>query len=114
MHFYTMEDVVLRSEVMRVIDEGDPFTLLFVTADRKRGTGGDLIEVRDWQKISKDTVVEALPGRQRKTVRAMIKDPNHWENKTINIHNPNNRALHPTKVHYRLIQFFNGKRVLNG
>lgn len=114
MQFHCMEDVILRSEVMKLADTGEHFSMIFVTADRRRGTGGDLIEVRDWQKMDTDSPVEKIPGRFRKAVRAMKKKPNHWVNKTINIFNPNNSNVHPHKVHFRLIQFFNGKRVLNG
>ena len=109
-----MEDVILRSEVMKIADTGDHFDMVFVTCDRRRGTGGELIEVRSWQKMDTDAPVERMPGRFRKTVKAMIRNPNHWKNKTINIFNPNNKMLHPHKVHFRLIQFFNSKRVLNG
>jgi len=109
-----MEDVVLRSDVMKELATGDHFSMIFVTADRKRGTGGELIEVRDWQKMDTDAPVHKMPGRIRKTISAMKKNPNHWVNKTINIFNPNNNHVHPHKVHFRLIQFFNGKRVLNG
>ena len=99
---------------MKQIDEQDMFDLVFVTADRKRGTGGELVSVRNWQKLNVNTPTEQVPGRIRKTVTAMKKDPNHWENKTINIFNPNNKLQHPVKVHYRLMQFFNGQRILNG
>ena len=107
-------EMILRSEVMKLADTGEHFDMIFVTADRKRGTGGELIEVRDWQKMDTDTPVEKMPGRFRKTARAMKRNPNHWEYKTFNIFNPNNNHVHPHKVHFRLIQFFNGKRVLNG
>lgn len=114
MDFYTMEDVILRSKVMEQLDETDGFDMIFVTADRKRGTGGELVEVRDWQKMDGNTPTERMPGRNRKPATAMKKDPNHWENKTINIFNPANLQQHPIKVHYRLIQFFNRQRVING
>jgi len=109
-----MEETILRSEVLKLADEGDPFDMVFVTCDRRRGTGGELVTVRQWQKVSGGDVVTKVPGQLRKTMKAIVKNPNHWVNKTLNIHNPNNRALHPYKVHFRLIQFFNGKRVING
>lgn len=99
---------------MKQVDEADSFDMTFITADRKRGTGGELINVKAWQKIDSKTPVERMPGRTRKLARSMTKDPNHWENKTINIFNPNNLQQHPIKVHYRLIQFLNGQRVING
>lgn len=109
-----MEDVILRSEALKRADNGEPFDMVIVSCDRKRGTGGELISVKQWEKLSSNAQAEKLPGQVRKTARAIVRSPNHWINKTINIHNPNNRALHPIKVHFRLIQFFNGKRVING
>ncbi len=109
-----MEETILRSEVLKQADNGDPFDMVFVTCDRKRGTGGELITVKQWQKIGTDDPLPRMPGQLRKTVKAITRNPNHWVNKTLNIFNPNNRALHPIKVHFRLIQFFNGKRVING
>jgi hypothetical protein len=109
-----VEQTILRSEVMKIADSGELFDMTFITADRRRGTGGEIIEVSNWQKMDNDAPVERMPGRFRKTVRAMAKNPNHWIHKTINIFNPGNKMIHPYKVHFRLIQFFNGKRVLNG
>ena len=109
-----MEETILRSDVMRQIDSDGSFSMEFVTCDRRRGTGGELIEVKSWQKLNASADIEVLPGQARQKARQMIKDPNHWKNKTINIWNPLNRSLHPHKVHFRLIQSFNGKRVVNG
>lgn len=109
-----MEETILRSQVLKEADSGDPFDMELVTCDRKRGTGGELISLKGWQKMGTEEVARKMPSGSRKTAMAMVKNPNHWVNKTINIFNPNNRSLHPIKVHFRLIQFFNGKRVTNG
>lgn len=109
-----MEETILRSAVLKEADNGDPFDMVFVSCDRRRGTGGELITVKGWQKMSTEQVAKRMPGQLRKTAMAIVKNPNHWVNKTLNIFNPNNRNLHPIKVHFRLIQFFNGKRVING
>lgn len=109
-----MEETILRSQVLKEADSGDPFDMVIVSCDRKRGTGGELITVRGWQKLGTEDAARRMPSGNRKTAMAMVRNPNHWVNKTINIFNPNNRALHPIKVHFRLIQFFNGKRVTNG
>lgn len=109
-----MEQTILRSEVLKLADTGEPFQMVFVTADRRRGTGGELIEVKDWVKMSARTPEESRPGQKRKKNPLMRKAPNHYEHKTINIINPTNKKLHPHKVHIRLIQFFNHKRVING
>ena len=109
-----MEETILRSAALKEADNGEPFDMVFITCDRRRGTGGELIQVKQWQKLDTVEQAEKLPGPIRKTAVAMAKSANHWVNKTINIFNPNNRSLHPIKVHFRLIQFFNGKRVING
>ena len=110
-----MEGVILRSEAMKQAGNGEPFDMVIVACDRRRGTGGELIQVKGWVKMDTKPVDEKLPRSSKsKLSRSRTKNPNHWENKTINIMNPNNTALHPIKVHFRLIQFFNGKRVING
>jgi len=109
-----MEGTILRSEVLKQADTGEPFDMELVACDRRRGTGGELIRVKGWQKMGTEEVARKMPGQLRKTALAITRSPNHWVNKTINIFNPNNRNLHPIKVHFRLIQFFNGKRVING
>lgn len=109
-----MEETILRSDVLKQADSGEPFDMVIVSCDRKRGTGGKLITVKGWQKLQHEEVAAKMPGQLRKVARAITRSPHHWENKTLNIFNPNNRALHPIKVHFRLIQFFNGKRVTNG
>lgn len=109
-----MEETILRSQALKEADNGEPFDMVLVTCDRKRGTGGKLVSVKQWQKLDTAEVAERMPGHIRKTAIAMVRSPHHWKNKTINIYNPNNRTLHPIKVHFRLIQFFNGKRVING
>jgi hypothetical protein len=77
-------------DVIKAIESGEPFTLIFVTADRRRGTGGELITLENWCKKA--------PGTTPKTVR---------------LFNPDNAETHPITVHHKLIQFFNGKRVIN-
>jgi hypothetical protein len=103
---------ILRSEVLKQLDTGEPFQMEFVTADRKRGTGGELIKVENWAKHKGNPPIERRPssplgGNQRGALKpATIK--------VVNIHNPFNRIAHPIAVHLLLILTFNGKRVLNG
>lgn len=104
---------ILRSKALAAIDSGEPFTMEFVTADRKRGTGGQLIEVKGWQKIIGEAADEIRPGGHRKKGDP-LRNPNHRQHKTINIHNPANPRMHPISVHIRLMQVFNGQRILNG
>ena len=100
-------DIILRSEVLRQMDTGEPFHLEFVTADRKRGTGGELVKVINWTKQKKDPVQERKTALSHNSGRSR-------PSKTFIISNPHNKIQHPISVHVRLLQFFNGKRIING
>ena len=110
-----MEQTILRSDVLQLIDTGDVFDLVFVTADRRRGTGGDLVSVKGWRKMTGEPVATGQPGQMRRKQNVCLsKDPNHQKHKTVNIYNPLSRNIHPITVHIRLMQFFNDKKILNG
>jgi hypothetical protein len=103
----------LRSEVYEALHSGEPFDMEFITCHRKKGTGGDLFSVEGWMKISGKTTETDLPYNSIRIGSGLTKDPHHIENGTINIFNPGNSGVHPISVHIDLIQFFNGKRVIN-
>lgn len=106
-----MEETVLRSEVLRQMNSGIAFNLEFVKADRRRGTGGQLVKVSGWQKVLAPLPEKAEAPTARKAHHARgVYRPG----KTILIYNPQHRGGHPTPVHLRLMQFFNGKRITNG
>jgi hypothetical protein len=111
-----MDGTILRSQVFKLLHSGDSFDMVWITADRRRGTGGDLISAEGWM------VVEQVKSEKLKVKSADApafgnggpsRDPNHPENGTVNVYNPANSGVHPHKVHIDLIQFFNGKRVIN-
>lgn len=104
----------MRSDVLKKMDDGDPFDLEFISADRKRGTGGDLIKVTGWQKVVGEMAEESTPGQKRKSHQDPERNPHHRAHKTINIYSPQNRLNHIITVHIRLMQIFNGKRIING
>lgn len=107
------EPTILRHEVIQQLDTGEPFDMVFITADRRRGTGGKIKRVSNWVKIKGSEPVSRLPGEfSRSPGRSLKKDPRHSDHKTINIYNPANPGDHATKVHWRLIVFFNSQRVL--
>jgi len=106
------EEVILLHDVLEAMDTGKAFSMSYVTADRKRGTGGELKEVTNWAKFTGDPDDQRLPG-QFIPNRNETRSPDHFKNRTVNIFNPNNRHAHIEKVHWRLILFFNGKRVIN-
>lgn len=107
-----MEETILRSDAMKIIDSGQLINIAFVTADRRRGTGGKYIELKQWAKVKETPNTDAHPGQLATPRRDLIKDPNHGLHKTFNICNPQNPAVHIHKVHYRLIHMLNGKRVV--
>lgn len=109
-------DTILRSEALKKIDAGETFSLAFVTADRRRGTGGRYIIVDGWRRVQ-GTAAQLMPAQQTLTTAAQPargggKNPHHGTNKTFNIHNPRNPHAHIYKVHYRLFTRFNGKLVI--
>ena len=107
-------DTVLRSDILKILDTGEPFDMEFVTADRRRGTGGKLITVKGWVKQKEQPVEDRPVGQHTPAKQRLVKDPAHRKNGTINIKNPGNKHVHPHKVHVALILTLNGKKVING
>jgi hypothetical protein len=107
-----MNELIMRSEAMALINSGKPFDLEFITADRRRGTGGKIISLKGWMKLREDMPAEAFPGYTKKI--ALKRDKANHQNKTFTVFNPQNKAVHPHTVHYRLMQVLNGKRIING
>jgi hypothetical protein len=105
-----MNATILRSEVLKQMDSGEPFTMEFIKADRKRGTGGELVEVRNWVKKT-NGINEARPLQKRSAGKLVGYS---GRIKVVNIHNPFNKIAHPMGVHLLLMQTFNGKRIING
>jgi hypothetical protein len=94
--------------VLKQMDAGLPFNLIYVSADRRRGTGGQLIDCKGFMKNTKDQPEEKQPkGRIHAAVK---KNPNHFLHKTRNIRNPQNGVTR--KLHIKLIKVFNGKEVI--
>lgn len=112
-----MQGTILRSEVWRQIHSGEPFDMIFITCDRRRRTGGELVTCEGWMVLSRDRESQApagaTPPDPASAGAGITRDPNHEENGTVNVFNPGNSGVHPIRVHYDLIQFFNGKRVIN-
>lgn len=115
-----MEKTILRAQVFQEIHSGEPFDMIWITCDRRRGTGGEIISAEGWMVVFRkakagETLADqggATPGASDEAEK-IRKDPNHPENGTVNVYNPANSGYHPISVHFDLIQFFNGKRVIN-
>lgn len=109
-----MEQSMRRSEAIQHILSNQPLEeLVFVAADRRRGTGGKLITLKKWMRLTADLPEAKRPGFYKKEFLPKADKANHI-NKTFTVFNPAHRSLHPISVHFRLLQFLNGKRVLNG
>jgi hypothetical protein len=104
------------SNVLEQMDQLDgnekpvKFDIKFVTADRIRKTGGEIIEIKQGCKcVGKKNGKVVFDTRKASTdIPKIPKDPNHWVNSTRNILLPNGLIR---KVHIRLIIEFNGQKV---
>lgn len=103
-------ETIFRSQVMDIINSGKPFDLEIVTADRRRGTGGEYITLRKHCKLQE----QKLPGQQASAAYTSARDRNNHLHKTFIVYNPANPAAHPITVHWRLMQVINGKLITNG
>lgn len=108
--------VIMRSQVMAEINSGRPFSsLVFVTADRKRGIGGNLIECRKWIRMREDMGGTALPPHLKAKYKRILNTRSRGrKDKHFVIFNPAQPAAHPITVHYWLMVKFNNKRIING
>ena len=101
-------------EIMDSVDQhGRParFQVKFVTADRTKKEGGEIIELKDASKCPVRTKNghEIYPQRKNAPhLERITRNPNHWENSTRNIRLPNGQKR---KLHIRLIIEFNNKKV---
>ncbi|MCX6267044.1 MAG: hypothetical protein NTW16_06765 [Bacteroidetes bacterium] len=93
-------------------DDGKPvrFHVKFVTADRIRRTGGEIIEIPSVRKcVGNRNGKTVFDIRQKADENPSIsRQPNHWMNSTRNILLPNGGIR---KVHIRLIIEFNNQKV---
>lgn len=103
--------IILRVDVLKRMDAGEIFDMIFCTADRKKGTGGEIIEVKGWMKITGEQLASSGSQVLRKKAARLFKDPDHKRNKTVNIRDSRN-PNRVRKVHTKLIGFFDGKRVV--
>jgi hypothetical protein len=107
-----MNNIISYKEIIEEMDrtdtEGKPvrFSIKFVTADRIRKTGGEIITVDKAEKCvgkKAEKVIHATPINTNR-------EPNHKDNQTRNIYIPDSGQVR--KVHTRLIIEFNGLKVI--
>lgn len=108
-------DAILYKDLISQMDqcdgEGKPiiFSLKFVTADRVRKSGGEIITVERAQKCVGKKNDKVLYANSPK-IEGLTKNPNHNENATRNIYLVDSGQVR--KVHTRLIIEFNNKKVI--
>jgi hypothetical protein len=99
-------------EMMEYIRSGDAFSLTWVTADRKRNTGGEIRHLINAVRADvSDGGKERKKGDALELIPALKKKPNHFDNDTINIRKRGTERI--VKVHVNLITVFNGKPVID-
>lgn len=111
------ESMILFSKMMesiRQLDERDqpvPFDIQFITYDKKRKTGGDIMEIKGavMSGVHKPSAREKHLQRMQ-VVKGMVKDPHHYEHDTINVKVKGSDQTR--KIHVRLITAFNDTRVI--
>jgi len=100
-------------EQMNQLDENNmpkSFQIKFVTADRGKKTGGEIIEIPSAKrcvgyrngKLVFDSRESSSPTTRKR------RDPNHWANSTRNLLLPNKQIR---TIHIRLIIEFNNQKV---
>jgi hypothetical protein len=132
-----MKDQISFSQMLAEMElsdlKGNPvkFSLIFVTADLKRGTGGDIYIfgrrttfVDMFRRQHKDSIFtesqviktagkhngQPLKNSQASGTPKMKKDPRHYDHKTINVMLLTSKQVR--KVHPDLILYFNEKKVI--
>ena len=101
------------SEALRQMEEGEErFSIRFVKADKRRKTGGQILEWHNCQ-LSKRRVVSARqPVGVVDEANTPSRLPAHFQNATRNI--VQGASSQPRKVHIWLLLSFNGQRVVLG
>ena len=97
----------------RLDGSGKPatFNMKFVTADRKRNTGGEIIEVKGACKCVGKRDGEVVFDKRIADSSGDVgisRNPHHWINSTHNLLLKNKEIR---TIHIRLIIEFNGKKV---
>lgn len=88
------------------MNSGKPFSIVYVTFDKSKGSGGSVKEVQlAYKHYSNSTHTKATTVVSTDTV---ARNPNHFHNSTMNIKIPGRGSVDVRKVHVQLIRRFNG------
>lgn len=94
-------------QCIATIESGAYFSIRFITADVKKGTGGKVLEIPK-ARIAR-SFLHSLPNPARTKDADKMRDPNHAQHFTRNIELPNKQIR---KVHPFLITHLNHEPVL--
>lgn len=103
------QGVITLTEVLRIMAGNEPFSIGFTTANRQTGEGGEL----RYYPVAHSCRLEAMPANLLKRNGIKLYDrraANHADHKTRNIFIGATGEI--KKVHFKLINQFNGKKVL--
>lgn len=95
------------TEALKIMESGNPFDITFYTADKKRRTGGEKIQLQNVTTTSKEQRAE--PSAERTIAQAVDRNPGHYRHSTRNLVLENNQIR---KCHIRLITELNGQKVI--
>lgn len=110
-----MESIIsipdVRKELLRYKDSDSPifFNISFVTANRKKKTGGEIIHL-DNCLLMKNQNGRPRSKNYQPIVREPLRDPNHHRNQTFNIVQVDSQTKFT--VHTNLIVRFQNKKVV--
>jgi hypothetical protein len=105
-----MDNFIKLSDALDLMDAGEVFSIKFCTADRTRGTGGEL-------RLIERAIKSGARGKEVKKERALaaagkphVKKAANARSSYRNIYQLGTHDVR--KIHIRLITHFNGKRVI--
>jgi hypothetical protein len=103
-------DTITLKEVLQWIDSPETFSITVITANKQRGTGGEILELKNVRGHRSKTRREAEAlSRAQKEEKKFKRNPHHYDNSTRNVLLQNGDII---TIHIRLIRVFNGKTVL--
>ena len=106
-------------EMMDEMRSGNAFSITWVTADRKKETGGKVLHLINAVLVQRDSKAKKRVGSAVVSNATVVDDeylsgkrnPRHYENDTINIMKRGTQQIR--KAHVMLITVFNGKPVID-
>ncbi|WP_057935859.1 hypothetical protein [Algoriphagus resistens] len=102
-------NVIHLSDAMNEMKGDKPFSIVFVTCDQSRDSGGDIITLENvvlsFNQNAADKAGFEMPEPARTPFN---KRANHYEYATRNVRLQNGMIR---KFHIRLLEYFNGKKV---